>query len=780
VENRQTTSSLRLGPEGTGRAQPAAPAPYDELLEALPMPAVVLNVAGLVVAANRVFVERLHTGVDAVLGEPLLAWIGRASERGAFGRAFLGLRARAIGHAFTASLSLQPTAGASLSCLVRACKLQSGNILVTCELDSGAEHSPETEMGRAITRSLEALDQGMLVLDAQGRIVHANRAARDLLGNQVVGHSLLELCEPGDVDPLGHALTLATAGNWHGEVVLRGADGDAIPFELSLAASRGEGAPLVALLRDLQEQRQREFEERLVAQLDRHLLASPRPRESIPAACRVLLDGLRFERALLVVQIAGRWERWEIDRDRESTPQTLSAAPPAAWTGSTHVLAVDPADPEIAATFGALDPTRPAARVVLAAPNGVVGYLLLVSARPHPIDRRTRSLLALLGPQLALGLASGLLVAETEALAGYQSLLLDQTTVLLNSLDADGRVVTWNRASEQLLGIRAADASGRRFGVEVAIAADRARWDELWTALRRDGQIVHEIAIRTAGGAEIPLHLEGRLLRDSSGVLGAVLVGLDLRRRRALEDQVLRSQKLAAVGLLAAGIAHEINNPLSGVVGYSRLLLEKPLDPWVRERVNKIAQSGERCRKIVEGVLLFSRQQEKGQRRRLDLAGLIDRVVGIGEYQWRMHNVRVVREYPPAPVELEADADQLEQVLLNLLANAVDAMPRGGSVTLTLGQRSDGWATLAVRDEGHGIPPEIQARIFDPFFSTKEIGKGTGLGLAISYGIIKDHGGEILLASTPGKGTTFTILLPPDGQPAPASQRTPAPERSSV
>ena len=781
MDKRATHTSILPGAGRGGRPPaPGGPAPYDELLEALATPALVLDPAGFVVAANRAFIERLHAATDDVLGEPLLAWIGRASERGAFGRAFLGLRVRAPGHAFTASLSLQPTAGAPLTCMVRACKLASANVLVTCEPDSGAAPAVETEMGRAITRSLEALDQGMLVLDAQGRIVHANRAARELLGARLVGRSLLELVDPGEVEPLSRALTLATAGNWHGEVELRGADGEALPVELSLAASRGEGAPLVALLRDLQEQRQREFEERLAAQLDRHLLASPRPRESVPAACRVLLDGLRLERALLLVQIAGRWERWEIERTREAPPVAPGAAPPAAWAGSAHVLAVDPADPEIQATFGPLDRDRPALRVVLAAPTGVVGYLLLISARPHhPFDRRSRSLLALLGPQLALGLASGLLVAETEALVGYQALLLDQTTVLLNSLDADGRVVTWNRASEQLLGISVAEATGRRFGVEVAVASDPARWDELWAALRRDGVVVHEIALRTAAGV-VPLHLEGRLLRDSSGVLGAVLVGLDLRRRRALEDQVLRAQKLAAVGLLAAGIAHEINNPLSGVVGYARLLLDKPLEPWVRERVEKIAQSGERCRKIVEGVLLFSRQQERGQRRRLDLAGLVDRVVGIGEYQWRMHNVRVVREYPGDPVEIDADAEQLEQVLLNLLANAVDAMPRGGVVTLTLARRGDGWATLAVRDEGHGVPPEIQARIFDPFFSTKEIGKGTGLGLAISYGIIKDHGGDILLASAPGRGTTFTILLPPDGQPAPASQRPSPQERTSV
>src|SRR5262249_42953233 len=153
------------------------------------------------------------------------------------------------------------------------------------------------------------------------------------------------------------------------------------------------------------------------------------------------------------------------------------------------------------------------------------------------------------------------------------------------------------------------------------------------------------------------------------GVRGAVIVGLDLRERRGLERQVLRSQKLAAVGLLAAGIAHEINNPLSGVVGYSKLLLERSLPDGVREKVEKIAQSGERCRKIVEGVLLFSRQQDGGERRPVDLRALIDRVLAIGEYQWRMHNIRIIRELGDRVV-ISADADQIEQVVLNLLSNA--------------------------------------------------------------------------------------------------------------
>jgi signal transduction histidine kinase len=163
-------------------------------------------------------------------------------------------------------------------------------------------------------------------------------------------------------------------------------------------------------------------------------------------------------------------------------------------------------------------------------------------------------------------------------------------------------------------------------------------------------------------------------------------------------------------------------------------------------------------------VLLFSRQQDGGERRSVDLRTLIDRVLSIGEYQWRMHNIRILRELE-ASVVISADADQIEQVVLNLLSNAADAMPRGGTVQVALRRMADGGAELTVADQGHGIPEEIQARIFDPFFSTKEIGKGTGLGLAISYGIVQDHGGDITVHSSPGHGATFVVKLPASGKP---------------
>ncbi|MDC0720009.1 ATP-binding protein [Nannocystis bainbridge] len=626
--------------------------------------------------------------------------------------------------------------------------------------------------GRSAVSGAQAAADGALARtrpgaeSMSGKTLSSGQDSEARSGPHLGGRSLLELAEPAAARALSEALTQARVGNWHGEIELRRLDGAPLPVELSLAGGREEGAPTVALLRDLRERRQQDFEDRLLAQVDRLLVSTARPHDNVAAACGAIMDSLGFTRGVVLARVGEGWQRWTLRTGCAPRVSTLpvESEPPAAWGSGPAVVEIDATEPTHRRWFGELEGRRSALRLALGANPRVAGFFVLAGAGPR--DATPLRLLALLAPQLALGLEGGRLMIETEALADYQALLLDQTSVLINSIDAAGRVVTWNRASQQLLGVSAEAARGRKFGVEVARLAEPARWDTLWTSLRSTGAIATEVAVLAEGGQEIPLHLEGRLLRgaDDPGA-GAVLVALDLRRRRALEDQVLRTQKLAAVGLLAAGIAHEINNPLSGVVGYSRLLLEKPLDPNVREKVEKIAASGERCRKIVEGVLLFSRQREGGKRRPVDLSGLIDRVIGIGEYQWRMHNVRVLRSGLPKAM-LVGDADQLEQVLLNLFSNAVDAMPRGGRIRIRL-DREDGRVVLEIADEGCGIPPEILDRIFDPFFSTKDIGKGTGLGLAISYGIIKDHGGDILVRSQPGLGTTFTIHLPdaPEGQP---------------
>ena len=743
-----------------------ADAEAKSVVEGMPVPAAMLDASGIVRAANPALADLLRIERGRLLDEPFLSWIRRAPEREAFGREFITLRSRDDGHAFVRDVELSPALGPAARCKVRACRLSGRDVLVTAERASISD--PETELGRAVTRALDALDQGVFLVDGEGRVVHVNPAAQKLMGEGLVGRNFLDVVAHARVQELARALSLSRAGSWYGEVDLIRSDGDILPVELSLAGGSGQGAPVVVLCRDLRARRRRQFEERLARQVDRALVSSSEPRDSLTAACSALATGLGAERVVVVTHLGnagdGGWERWTVRPDAPSSFEAIAAGvvPPVAWRDDDELIALPELDATERAIFGDLGPEVRAARVTLRASGGVVGHLLVGFRDTARWSSHELELVTMLAPQLALGLANGLLMLETRALAAYQARVLDQPTVLIDSVDAQGRVVTWNRASENLFGVGPEAAVGRVFGLEVAVATEPERWKELWQELLASGFVSAEVQVLDADGDEIPVHLEGRLLRDGPKVRGAVLVGLDLRVRRALETQVARSQKMAAVGLLAAGIAHEINNPLSGVVGYSKLLLERrTLDPDVREKVQRISDSGERCRKIVEGVLLFSRQTG-GARQPTDLSELISRIVRIGEYQWKMHNCRVIRE-ADASVEVMADPDQIEQVLLNLLSNAVDAMPRGGTVRIALHASEDGGASIIVRDEGPGIPEEIRHHIFDPFFSTKSIGKGTGLGLSISYGIVRDHGGDILLESKPGEGAVFTVLLPKDG-----------------
>ena len=236
----------------------------------------------------------------------------------------------------------------------------------------------------------------------------------------------------------------------------------------------------------------------------------------------------------------------------------------------------------------------------------------------------------------------------------------------------------------------------------------------------------------------------------------------ELRETHALMG---RREKMAAIGQMAAGVAHEVNNPLTGVITFAHLLRRKA-DPESRdhEDLSTIIREAERCSKIVRGLLDFARSGEL-DRRRTDLAQLMDRTLGVVEHQATFLNIEIVRDYASNAPPVEVDADRIAQVFLNLVMNAAEAMESGGTLTIRAGLLpADGQqpesVKISVGDTGPGVPADIQGRIFDPFFTTKETGKGTGLGLSVSYRIIEDHGGRIDLSSGARGGATFTVVLP--------------------
>jgi two-component system NtrC family sensor kinase len=225
------------------------------------------------------------------------------------------------------------------------------------------------------------------------------------------------------------------------------------------------------------------------------------------------------------------------------------------------------------------------------------------------------------------------------------------------------------------------------------------------------------------------------------------------------ENQLIQSDKVASLGKLAAGVAHEINSPLTGVLTYSSLLLKtkKEGDPE-REDLEVIVNETNRCKKIVRGLLDYARQTAP-QKTSCDVNELLDKSIDLIAHQATLQNVKIDRKFRPDLPKIMIDVGQIQQVFINILLNAIEAMQQGGTLTVSSGLDREKVA-LSFADTGVGIPEDILPKILDPFFTTKEQGKGTGLGLSVSYGIIERHRGKLEVKSKVGQGTTFTVKLP--------------------
>jgi signal transduction histidine kinase len=260
-----------------------------------------------------------------------------------------------------------------------------------------------------------------------------------------------------------------------------------------------------------------------------------------------------------------------------------------------------------------------------------------------------------------------------------------------------------------------------------------------------------------------------RQMSDEVAVANSQLIAA-VDRLKSTQAQLLQAEKLSAIGQLVAGVAHELNNPLTSVIGYAQLLQQELRDADTETRspeelghdLRRIAEESERAARIVRNLLAFARRQTAA-REPQDLAELCGRVVALRSYELRLNGVELVTEFQPGLPKVIADGGQIQQALLNLVLNAEQAM-RGRPVRrLTIGVRLEPSASaveMSVADSGHGIDTANLSRIFDPFFTTRDVGEGTGLGLSICYGIVRDHGGHIRVESKVQVGTTFSVLLP--------------------
>jgi len=356
---------------------------------------------------------------------------------------------------------------------------------------------------------------------------------------------------------------------------------------------------------------------------------------------------------------------------------------------------------------------------------------------------------------------------------GFLSNLLDSSVDCIVATDMKGKVIFFNKAAEKLTGYKTEEVVGR-FHITKFYPLEVAK--DIMRKLRSNdfggrGKLEnYRTTIYGKNGEEIPVSLSASIVYEGDKELASLGIFTDLREKIKMEKKLqetqmrlLQAEKMASLGSLAAGVAHEINNPLGGILIYASLLMEEfenEDDPRVQD-LKRIVEEGTRCKEIVKSLLEFGRQAES-KFEPIDINKAINDGLFFLENQALFQNIKITKHLDPALPFIQGDANQIKQVFMNMMVNAAEAMAEeGGSLTISTGVNPDGSSIyISFKDTGVGIPPEIQSKIFDPFFTTKEVGKGTGLGLSTSYGIIQSHHGNIEVESEVGKGTTFRIILP--------------------
>jgi PAS domain S-box-containing protein len=353
--------------------------------------------------------------------------------------------------------------------------------------------------------------------------------------------------------------------------------------------------------------------------------------------------------------------------------------------------------------------------------------------------------------------------AELKLLKEFNESIIESINVGLVAVDLDGRVTRLNSAVEEILDLRRAAAIGRKvedlFSEDFADTLRQVLGNDRWRL--KETRNIYKIHTATSSGRSLVLNIAIAPLQDSQEQTGALVVLEDVTSRVRLEEQLQQREKLSSIGLLAAGVAHEVNTPLTGVSSYTQMLLGMlPATDPKHALLQKVRRQAERATNIVNNLLNFSRTGSATEFSELDISRVLDDTLQLLEPQLRGNRIDIVRNYDPDAPFVFGNSGKLQQVFTNLLLNARDSIPDGGSIKISTIPADEHGLVVEVSDTGIGIAPENVAKIYDPFYTTKGVGRGTGLGLAVSYGIVQEHSGHISVESTPGHGTTFRITLP--------------------
>ena len=399
----------------------------------------------------------------------------------------------------------------------------------------------------------------------------------------------------------------------------------------------------------------------------------------------------------------------------------------------------------------------------------IAALLLGAKANGEPLSSDDVALLTVVSGQVATAIENGRLyselrakVSEVERIRKFSDDIIESLNVGLVVLDLTDRVTWWNRAIERIYGVPRETAIGS--SLKELFEPSFVAWLEQFRQDRpaNDMSSRQSISSRHQGGrrqllAEVTVSL---LKSSESETSGTMVLIEDVTEQVRLEEQLQLSDKMASMGLLAAGVAHEVNTPLTGISSFTQMLREKTEadDPRV-SLLEKIESQTSRASKIVNGLLNLAKPGRTDTAGPVDVSSVINEVTALLEHQFKTANIQIRCELPSTPAVVQGVEFKLQQVFLNLFLNAQDAMPTGGDLTVTL-RIENQQVVVEVADTGGGISSEELSRIYDPFFTTKAVGKGTGLGLSIAYGVVKEHNGSIQCESEPGQGACFTVTLP--------------------
>jgi len=359
----------------------------------------------------------------------------------------------------------------------------------------------------------------------------------------------------------------------------------------------------------------------------------------------------------------------------------------------------------------------------------------------------------------------GIVLERSEALAvserQYRQIFeVSRDMVLV--VDSQGRIVDINPAGCRELGFGGPDTSPRNERFQVFFENDHD-WQQLKAAIERDGFVTNsEITLRRLDGSAMRSLVSASLVLEPSEKDHTFHFQIrDIERRHLIREQMAQADRLASIGQLSSGIAHEINNPLGVILGYTQLMLRnEPEDSDRRRDLKTIEKHVRNCKAIVEDLLNFARRSEP-TKEKVDIHKTIDDVLGFIRQHSGSNRIDVLTDYDRRIPAMVLDEKKIKQVLINLLMNARHAVGDAGQIRVATDYApSSRQVTIKVTDNGYGIEEQHLQHIFDPFFTTKPTGEGTGLGLSVSYGIVKKHGGEILVESKPGQGSTFSVVLP--------------------